>query len=132
MFALFTVQRVGSEETARNKHIHTKRDPRGCFFTHSKIGLSSVSQTLEKRCIGAASRDRRGLGLQSLATVRRGYSVVTLASAVFFFFEHHGELVRWNKLTARPPWCTGTSHTSRFFWVCIRAFFHSISVHLFH
>ena len=28
----FTLQRVGSKETARKKHIHTKRDPGGCLL----------------------------------------------------------------------------------------------------
>ena len=62
------MQRVGSEETARNKHSPTKRDPRGCFIgTLSKMGLSSGSQTLE--CLlGKCSRKRSVRDPQNLET----------------------------------------------------------------
>ena len=46
LFWLFTLQRLGPEETARNKHIHKTRRWRVLAGTPSKIGLSSGSQTL--------------------------------------------------------------------------------------
>ena len=127
-FLLFTLQRVGSKEATRNKHIPTKRDPRGCLLGHTKKWDFRVDprpsgaffflevQIQEKRCSGARQK-KSGKSVARQSSVgnrsRRLYCWVTTCASLERFecvFSTISVLAGWSREWTTSRLCiTGPS-----------------------